>query len=169
MKQILMRFPELAGFCLGLLDALPRAIAAFAYAPSAATVHGPLLLGNVHHVNGVRAFGLDSMVWFGMSGAVLAAGYLALRLGARALAGTNPAFVFSRALFGAMGGVLVLNVAESLATGKVTNYVGLVFAGRFTAINLGDLLLWLSLLALFPAITAAFALHVLGRNRAGCG
>jgi hypothetical protein len=169
MKQFLVRHPELAGAMLGLADAVPRAVAAFAYSPSAASLHGVLLLGNVHHVNGVRAFGLGSMAWFALSGGVLALGYLGLRAAGRALAGDNPAYLFARGLFGAMFGVLLLNVAESLATGKVTNYIGIALAGRFTAINLGDLLLWLCLLALLPAVTGAFALHVLGRARAGCG
>ena len=167
MKAFLLRFPEVLGLGAGLLDAVPRAIAATVYAPAAATVHGPLLIGNVHHVNGTRAFGLDSMAWFAASGAALAALYLALRVAARPLDPHNVAYLFARGLFGAMAGVLLLNVAESLLTGKVTDYVGLVYGGRFTAVNFGDLLLWMSLLALVPSVTGAFALHVVARPRVG--
>lgn len=167
MKNVLFRFPEFAGIVVGLLDVVPRAIAATVFAPSAASIHGPLLLGNVHHVNGTRAFGLGSMAWFAASGTALALLYLALRVAARPLDPHNVAYVFARGLFGAMAGVLLLNVAESLLTGKVTDYVGVVYGGRFTAVNFGDLLLWLCLLALVPAVTGAFALHVVARPRVG--
>lgn len=167
MKDFLMRFPELAGIGLGLSDAVPRAIAAAVYAPAGVSVHGPFLLGNVHHVNGTRAFGLESMTWFAASAASLALLYGALRIAARPLDPDNAAFAFVRGLFGAMTGVLLLNVFESLLTGKVTNYIGLVYGGRFTAVNFGDLLLWMCLAALVPAITGAFALHLVARQRAG--
>lgn len=166
MKRLLLATPELAGLVLGLADAVPRALAALAYAPTKASLYGPLLVGNVHHVNGPRAFGLGTFEWFGIGAAILATLYAALRIGGTALRIDHPAFLIARGLCGVIGGILLLNVAEAAITGKVTNYVGLAVGARFTAINGADVLAMLCVAALPPCIAAAFVMPLLARARA---
>ena len=167
MKALMMRYPELVGLATGMSDAVFRAIAALAFAPAEAKVYGGLLLGNVHHVNGPVAFGLDTMHWFGISGAILLFYYVCLRVIEHFVRSGSAWFLVCRGALGVAAGVLALNVLESMATGKVTNYIGWVVGMRFTAINLGDLVLWISLAALPIAFCAAIAPYVVDRLRAG--
>lgn len=167
MNALMTRYPELVGLAIGMSDAIFRAIAALVFDPAEARVYGGLLLGNVHHVNGPMAFGLNTMHWFGISGAILLLYYSGLRAAEYLVRPGNVWFPVSRGLLAVAAGVLVLNVLESIATGKVTNYVGWVVGTRFTAINLGDVVLWLSLAALPLAFCAAVAQYVFTRLRAG--
>lgn len=166
MKQMIRNFPELPGLLFGLGDVVFRTIACLVFDPSEVRLYGSLLVGNVHHHNEIRAFGLGTMAWFGIAGALLLVLYAGVRIAESGMKPGNIGFLVSRGLLGAICGVLVLNVLESIATGKVTNYIGLAYGTRFTAINFGDLLLWVCLAALLPAIVFAFAEHFLGRSRA---
>lgn len=166
MKRLLLSHPEFAGVALGLLDAVPRALAALAFAPSKASMHGALLIGNVHHVNGARAFGLHTFEWFGLAAIVLALAYGGLRIGGAMLRIDGVAFALARAAFAAIGGLLLLNVAEAALTGKVTNYVGIAAGTRFTAINGGDVLAMLCVVAIPPLVTLAFLTPLVERARA---
>lgn len=167
MKTMMTRCPELVGLAIGMADAIVRAIAALAFEPGEAKVYGGLLLGNVHHVNGPMAFGLNTLHWFGISAAVLLLYYFGVRVTEYLVRPGNVWFPVSRGLLAVAAGVLVLNVLESVTTGKVTNYVGWVAGTRFTAINLADVVLWLSLAALPLAFCAAVAQYVFTRLRAG--
>jgi hypothetical protein len=167
MKTMFRNCPELLGLMLGLSDALFRAFAAFAFAPGEARVYGVLLLGNVHHHNEVRAFGLPTMAWFGIAAVVFAALYAGVRIAEYGARPGNSGFLLCRALLGVVAGVLSLNVIESLVTAKVTNYFGWVLGGRFTAINLGDVLTWLCLALLVPAFFAALTQYLANRARIG--
>jgi hypothetical protein len=121
----------------------------------------------VHHHNEIRAFGLSTMAWFGIAAVVLGGIYAGVRIAEYGARPGNAGFLFCRALMGVVAGVLALNVIESLVTAKVTNYFGWVLDGRFTAINLGDVLTWLCLLMLLPALVIALAQYVASRPRAG--
>lgn len=167
MKTMFRSCPELLGMLVGLGDALFRAVAAVAFDPGEARVYGALLLGNVHHHNEIRAFGLTTMAWFGIASVVLGAIYAAVRVAEYGARPGNAGFLLCRALLGAVAGVLVLNVIESLATQKVTNYIGWVLGSRFTAINFGDVLTWLCLVMLLPSLVMALAFYLAGRPRAG--
>ena len=169
MKRFASRYPEALGVAIGLVDAVPRAIAAWAYAPSKASLHGVVLLGNVHHVNGPRALGLDTMAWFAIGAAILAVLYAALRTAGRMLALDNAAFAAARGLLGVVGGVLLLNVVESLWSGKVTNWIGIAYGTRFTAFNLGDVVVFLGTAAVVPVFAVAVALHYLRSRPATVG
>ena len=159
MKRLLLAHPEVAGFALGLLDAVPRALAAITYAPSKAKLFGPLLIGNVLHVNGVpKAFGMATYAWFGIGAVLLAVLYGTVRTTGAFLRVDEPLFAIARALFGAIAGTLALNVAEATLTGKVTNYFGLAYGSRFTAINGGDVLVFLCVAAIPFATVFAFVL-----------
>lgn len=167
MKTMFRTCPELLGMTICLADVLFRAIAAFAFDPGEARVYGALLLGNVHHHNEIRAFGLDTMAWFGIAAAILGTLYGGVRLAEYGARPGNAGFLACRVLLGAVAGVLALNVIESLATRKVTNYFGWVLGSRFTAINLGDVLIWLSLILLLPALVMALALYLSRRPGPG--
>ena len=169
MKQFASRHPEALGMFVGLVDAIPRAVAAWVYAPSEATLHGVVLLGNVHHVNGIRALGLDTMAWFAIGAAILAVLYAALRTAGRVLALDNAAFAAARGLLGVVGGVLLLNVVESWWTGKVTNWIGIAYGTRFTAFNFGDVVVFLGTGAVLPVFAVAVALHYLQSRPATAG
>lgn len=160
MKELLKNHPELAGLMLGMADAVFRAVAAITFDPSEARAFGPLLVGNVHHHNEIRAFGLSTMDWFGISAVVLVVMYAGVRYAEYLARPGNAGFLVSRGLIGAVAGVLALNVLESLATHKVTNYIGVIHGTRFTAVNFGDLLLWLCLALLVPAMCVAFVLYL---------
>lgn len=167
MKTMFRSCPELLGLMLGLGDSVFRAIAAFVFDPGEARVYGALMVGNVHHHNEIRAFGLPTMAWFGIAAAVFGTIYAGVRIAEYGARPGNSGFLFCRALLGSIAGVLLLNVIESLVTAKVTNYFGWVLEGRFTAINLGDVLTWLCLLMLLPAIVVAFAQYLASRPRIG--
>lgn len=160
MKELIKHHPELAGLLIGMTDAVFRAIAAIVFDPSEGRAYGPLLIGNVYHHNEIRAFGLSTMTWFGISAVVIVLMYTSVRFAEHLAKPGNAGFLLSRGLIGAVAGVLVLNVLESLATQKVTNYIGVIYGSRFTAINFGDLLLWISLASLVPALGVAFALYL---------
>jgi hypothetical protein len=166
MKALVIRYPELVGLAVGMSDVVFRAIAALVFDPAEAKVFGGLLLGNVHHVNGQMAFGLNTMHWFGIAGAILVLYYFGIRLAEYIVRPGNIWFPISRGLIGLAAGVLVLNVLESVFTGKVTNYVGWVIGTRFTAINFGDVVLTLSLVGLPPVFCGAMAQYVATRLRA---
>jgi hypothetical protein len=80
MKQWILRHPELAGVAVGLADGVFRAVAALVFDPHEGELFGPLLLGNVHHPNGIKGFGLTTMQWFAISAIVLAVIYGGVRL-----------------------------------------------------------------------------------------
>lgn len=166
MKTMFRNCPELLGLMLGLGDAVFRAAAAFVFDPGEARVFGVLLLGNVHHHNEVRAFGLPTLAWFGIAAAVFLLMYAGLRIAEYGARPGNAGFLLCRALMGVVVGVLCLNVIESLATAKVTNYIGWVLQGRFTAINFGDVVTWLCLAMLVPAFLFALAQHYARRPTA---
>src|SRR5688500_17601428 len=138
MKSLLTRFPELFGMLLGVLDAVPRLVAAWVFKPAEASIHGWLLLGNVHHVNGPKGLGMDTMQWFGIAAVLLVMFHVSVVVTANLLRATNGWMLVARGALGAVAGVLLLNVLESLATGKVTDYIGWVVGTRFTALNFGD-------------------------------
>jgi hypothetical protein len=167
MKTFFRNLPEIAGFLVGLLDLLPRMLANVMYEPSEARLHGSLLYGNIPHPNGTMALGLGTMSWFAIAACVVAVMYGGVRLAEHLAPASNPGYRIGRFLLGCVGGVLALNVIEALVRGSVTNYIGLAYGTRFTAINFGDLLLWLSLAALLPAIVVAIAIHLgsAGRTR----
>jgi hypothetical protein len=167
MKMMFRRCPELLGMMFGLGDAVFRLIASLVFDPGEGRAFGVLLLGNVYHHNEIRAFGLSTMAWFGLAAIVLGAIYAAVRIAEYGAKPGNAGFLACRALLGAVAGVLVLNVVESLATQKVTNYIGWILGGRFTAINFGDVLVWVSLVMLLPALIMALALYLNNRARAG--
>lgn len=166
MRMFFRKLPELAGLLLGLLDLFPRLLANLLYEPSEARLHGSLLYGNIPHPNGTMALGLGTMSWFAIAAGVLAAMYGGLRLAEYLAHASNPGFRIGRFLLGCVGGVLVLNVVEALARGSVTNYIGLAYGGRFTAINFGDVLVWLSLCGVLPALAVAAAMHLGNAGRA---
>lgn len=153
--QLIAKNPEASGFLLGAADLLLRPWAKWYFEPGEAIRLGSLLLGNVPHLRETRAFGLDTMAWFGIAALVLAMLYAGLRLAERLGGASNGGFLACRFLLAAVAGVLAINVLESGATGAVTNYIGLAYASRFTMLNLGDLVLWACLLALLPAACAA--------------
>ena len=167
MKTMFRKFPELLGMMFGLGDAVFRLIASLVFDPGEAQAFGALLLGNVYHHNEIRAFGLSTMAWFGLAAVVLGTMYAAVRIAEYGAKPGNAGFLVCRALLGAVAGVLALNVIESLATQKVTNYIGWIVGSRFTAINFGDVLVWVSLLMLLPALVMALALYFNDRSRAG--
>lgn len=167
MKTLFRTCPELLGLLLGLADSIFRAAAAFAFDPGDARVYGALMVGNVHHHNEIRAFGLSTMAWFGIAAAVFGAIYAGVRIAECGARPGNAGFLFCRALLGAVAGVLALNVIESAVTAKVTNYIGWVVGGRFTAINFGDMLTWLCLVLLLPAFVIAVAQYIASQSRAG--
>lgn len=153
--QRLMKYPELAGFLLGAADLLVRPWAKWIFEPSEAVRLGMLLLGNVPHYRQTRALGLETMAWFGIAACVLALMYSGVRLAERLGGAANAGLLACRFLLAAVAGVLAVNVLEAATTGAVTNYVGLAYSGRFTMLNLGDLVLWACLLGLFPAMAVA--------------
>lgn len=161
MKNLMMRFPELTGLVLGLLDAVPRAVAALVYKPSEASIHGWLLLGNVHHVNGPKGLGMDTMQWFGIAAVLLLMFYASVQIAAYLLRPANAWFLVARGALGAVAGVLLLNVLESLATGKVTDYIGWVVGTRFTALNFGDVLVSWALVVFAAAFVAGLTMRLL--------
>lgn len=165
MKSLLKDCPEGLGLLVGFGDVVFRAIAAVIFAPSEAQRHGWLLLGNVHHHTEIRAFGLSTMEWFGISGVVLAFIYGGVRLSEYGARPGNAGFLLSRGLLGVVAGVLVLNVVESLVSGKVTNYIGWVHGSRFTAINFGDVLIIVCLFLVVPAMVWALTEYVLAKAR----
>lgn len=165
MKKIIRTYPEFAGLVLGLLDVLPRLLAIAMYAPKEARLHGSFLYGNIPHPNGPMAFGLGTLSWFAIAAIVLAAMYGAVRLGERLAEASNTGFLIARFLLGTVAGVLALNSAEAIASGRVTNYFGVAYGARFTALNLGDLLLWFSLCGFLPAMAVALAIHLGGQDR----
>jgi hypothetical protein len=165
MKMFLRYLPELAGFLVGLLDLLPRLLANLMYAPSEARLHGSLLYGNIPHPNGTMALGLGTMSWFAIAAGVLAVMYGGVRLAEHLAQASNSGFRTGRFLLACVGGVLVLNVVEGMTRGSVTNYIGIAYGTRFTAINLGDLLVWLSLCGMLPALAVAVAIHLGGTGR----
>lgn len=167
MKTMFRDCPELLGLMLGLADAIFRALAAFAFEPGDARVYGALLIGNVHHHNEIRALGLPTMAWFGIAAVVFGMFYAGVRIAEYGARPGNAGFLWCRVLLGAVAGVLLLNVLESAVTAKVTNYVGWVLDGRFTAINLGDVMTWLSLALLMPAFAIAVAQYLASRPRGG--
>lgn len=167
MKTMFRHYPELLGLMLGLSDSVFRAIAALVFEPGEARIYGALLLGNVHHHNEIRAFGLSTVAWFGIAAAVIGAIYASVRIAEYGARTGNAGFLLCRVLLGTVAGVLLLNVVESLVTAKVTNYFGWVLDGRFTAINLGDVLAWLCLALLLPALIMALAQYLASRPRIG--
>lgn len=160
MNVLLRNLPELAGLVVGWLDLLPRLLANLVYEPGEARLHGSLLYGNIPHPNGTMALGLGTMSWFAIAACVMAAAYGGVRLAENLAHASNHGFRIGRFLLGCAGGVLALNIAEALARGSVTNYIGLAYGSRFTAINLGDVLLWLSLCGLLPALAVAAVIHL---------
>jgi hypothetical protein len=158
MKHLLRTVPETMGIAIAIADATLRTLAGLLFAPSEARVYGFLLIGNVHHHNEIRALGWTTMQWFGVGGALVVILYSALRFGEYGARPGNVWFLVARALLASMAGILLLNVAESLLTQKVTNYIGWTHGGRFTAINLGDAVTWLASGLFLPAVVAAFAL-----------
>ena len=130
-------------------------------------MYGGLLLGNVHHHNEIRALGLSTMAWFGIAAALFGVFYAGVRIAEYGARPGNAGFLICRMLLGTIAGVLLLNVLESLVTSKVTNYIGWVMGGRFTAINLGDVMAWLSLVLLMPAFALALAQYFASRSRIG--
>lgn len=165
MKYLLKSFPEVIGVLAGLADGLLRVAAGMFFDPSEARVYGPLLIGNVHHHNEVRALGLTTMQWFGIGGVLLCLMYAGLRLGEYGAKSANVWFLVARAMLGSIAGILLLNVVESLLTQKVTNYVGWTHAGRFTAINFGDAVVWISSGLLLPVVAIAFTMALLAQGR----
>ena len=161
MKTVILRYPELAGVLLGLLDAVPRLVAAAVYAPSEASIHGWLLLGNVHQLNGPKGLGLHTLQWFGVAAVFLLLFYVSVQATVVLLRPVNGWFLVARGALGAVAGVLLLNVLESLASGKVTDYIGWVIGTRFTAINLGDLLVWCALPVFLASFVIGLALRLL--------
>ncbi len=168
MKDWIRRHPELAGLLLGLADAPLRLLAALAFAPADGRVFGPLLLANVHHHNEVRAFGWTSMDWFGVAAITLALMYAGVRFCDHVAGGANAGFRASRGLLAIVAGVLLLNALESAATGKVTDFIGWVHDGRFTAVNLGDIVLTVGLVGLMPAMTLGYVAWLRTQRRGGC-
>lgn len=152
MKKWIVANPELAGLLLGLSDVVFRAIAAFAFPPSGGKMFGPLLLANVHHPNGLKALGMTTMHWFGISAIVLAMLYGGVMLCVRLAPRDYPAWRVARGLLAVVAGVLLLNVLESAFTGKVTDFIGIVRGTRFHAWNFGDMALTLALIGLIPSM-----------------
>ncbi|MBP6625819.1 MAG: hypothetical protein KA187_00220 [Arenimonas sp.] len=163
----LMRYPELSGFLLGAADLLVRPWAKWLFEPSEARRLGMLLLGNVPHHREIRALGLETMVWFGIAACVLAVMYAGLRLAERLGGASNAGFLACRFFLAGVAGVLAINVLEAATTGAVTNYVGLAYSGRFTMLNLGDLVLWACLLGFLPAACLAAMLMLRTQGRPG--
>ena len=159
MKNAIMKRPELFGALLGVLDAVPRLLAAAYYAPSKASMHGWLILGNVHHENGPKGLGMDTMQWFAIAAVLLAVFLATVHVTAWLLRPANAWFLLARGALGAICGVLLLNVVESLATRKVTDYIGWADGTRVTVLNFGDLLVYAACL-LFPL---AFAIGLVRR------
>ena len=163
--KLLTRHPELAGFLLGASDLLVRPWAKWIFEPSEAIRLGAVLLGNVPHHREVRALGLETMVWFGIAAVVLAAMYAGMRWAERIGGASNAGFVACRFFLAGVAGVLAINVLEAATTGAVTNYLGWTHAGRFTMLNLGDLVLWACLLGFLPAAAVAAATLLRSQGR----
>jgi hypothetical protein len=161
------RYPELAGFLLGAADLLVRPWAKWLFEPSEAIRLGRVLLGNVPHPREVRALGLETMVWFGIAAVVLAVMYGGMRFAERVGGASNAGFLACRFFLAGVAGVLAINVLEAATTGAVTNYLGWTHGGRFTMLNIGDLVLWACLLGFLPA--AGLAATTLLRSQARAG
>ena len=159
MKNAIMKWPELYGVLAGVLDAVPRLLAAATWAPSKASLHGSLLLGNVHHENGPKGLGMDTMQWFGIAAVLLAVFLTGVHLTAFLLRPANGWFLVARGALGAIGGVLLLNVVESLSSRKVTDYIGWTDGTHVTMLNFGDLVVFAACLV-FPL---AYAIGLLRR------
>ena len=149
------RYPELIGLAIGLADALPRWLAAYAFAPGGGRLHGPLVLANVHHPNGMLGIGLSTMQGFAMAAGLLAMYYTATRLAGRWLGPDEAGFRWARACLAMVAGVLVLNTLESFYTAKVTDYLGLARGKQVLMFNLGDVVVTLALLAYLPLMVWA--------------
>lgn len=149
------KYPELTGLAIGLVDALPRWLAAQAFAPGGGRLHGPLVLANVHHPNGMLGIGLSTMQGFAMAAGLLAMYYTATRLAGRWLGPEEAGFRWARACLAVVAGVLVLNTLESYFTAKVTDYVGLARGTQVMMFNLGDVVVTLALLAYLPLMAWA--------------
>ena len=154
MKNAITRCPELFGLLIGVLDAIPRLVAAAAYAPGKGSLHGWLLIGNVHHVNGPKGLGMDTMQWFGIGAVILLVYYAAVMITAYLLRPASGWFLVARGALGVVAGTLLLNVVESLATGKVTDYIGWAIGTRFTALNFGDVLVTIALVVFAGSLAA---------------
>ncbi len=165
--NFLTRYPELAGFLLGAADLLVRPWAKWIFEPSEAMRLGMVLLGNVPHYRETRALGLETMVWFGIAAGVLAFMYSGMRIAERIGGASNIGFVACRFFLSGVAGVLAINVLEAATTGAVTNYVGLAYSGRFTMLNIGDLVLWACLLGFLPASALAAMLLLKTQGRPG--
>ncbi|KFN51297.1 hypothetical protein [Arenimonas composti] len=138
----LLRHPETAGLLLGLSDVIFRALAAATWPPSGGRLFGRFFLANVHHRVEKRAFGLDSLEWFGIAAVVVVLMYGGVRLCSHVAHRDYAGYRLARFAVAAMAGVLMLNTAEALLTGKVTDWFGLVHGNGGKALNLGDLVAW---------------------------
>lgn len=147
-----MRNPELIGLLIGLADVVPRWLASRWFTPGDGQLHGLLVIANVHHRNEMLPIGLTTMQGFAVAAFVLAVYYAATRAAACCLGPGLPGFRAARACLAVVAGVLLLNVAESAWTGKVTDYVGLARGSRVWMFNFGDLVLWTALAAYLPLL-----------------
>lgn len=152
MKRWILANPELAGLLVGLSDAPLRAVVASIWVPSKGEFVGPFIVGNVHHHVGIRALGLGTLQWFGIAAVLLVLFYAYVRFCEHLARRDYSGFRMARAGLAAMCGVLVLNTLEAVATGKVTDYIGIADGNRAHVANWGDAVVTIG------AATVAFSL-----------
>ncbi|KAA2284962.1 signal peptidase II [Arenimonas fontis] len=155
-----MRYPEVAGLSIGLMDVIPRILVAAIYEPSQGDVFGPFLIANVHNSRETIALGLSTMDGFQIGMVIIMGLYLLTMMAARMLRADNLGFRLGRMALAVAMGVALLNMGEWVLTAKVTDYVGVMSGTRFWAINLGDLALGMSMVG-FPALLAWGVLQAL--------
>jgi hypothetical protein len=117
-----------------------------------------LFFGNVHHPSGVLAFGLSTVEWLLIALAVSTAFYVTtLLIGKLGSVRDTKSFWVLKVSMSIPFGLAIINLAESILFGRVTDYLGLIHSeSQFIAVNVGDLALWTSLL--FAPFAAAASL-----------
>lgn len=155
--------PELFVVLVLALDVAFRFMANLSFEPGSITNPDHVaFLGNVHHPSGIRAFGLSTVQWMLISLAVALVFWSAMFGLTKAGFGKDSTWmsVLRFALFVPV--VLApINIVESLLFSRVTDYVGIIHSeSRFIAVNLGDLVLWASLLVT-PVAASVIAVSTL--------
>ncbi|HLT03850.1 MAG TPA: hypothetical protein VK019_02660 [Pseudomonas sp.] len=142
-----MKRPELCGLLLGLFDAVPRLLICLLFAPGDGhRLFGPLVLARVHHREFDIGHGLTSTHAMAIFIGLFLFAVLTLRVLAWHFRLDGALLRWALFAFAAGLGVTVLDLSETLLTGKVTEYFGLVRNARVSLYNFGDLVRWMSLL-----------------------
>ncbi|KAA2284961.1 hypothetical protein [Arenimonas fontis] len=151
------QWPEVAGLFLGLSDAIPRLIvSAFLEPGDGFRLFGPLALARVHHREWDVGYGLTSTHAALIFAVFCLVAVLMLRLAMRLLRKEGSLSRLALFALAAAMGVAMIDFSETVLTGKVTEYLGLIRGSRISLFNLGDLMRWAALL--FVPMLAVFGL-----------